>query len=114
MHLLKLALVVLLFSLATACAAAVGDECSSNTDCGRELVCDTSMPGGYCTRSNCETSSCPEEGVCIEFPDQSRFCMLRCEGGSDCRDGYQCVSNWGDLPFCSAAPYSEAQTTPAN
>lgn len=99
--LLGLSLAVLIFG----CAPAVGDTCEVNTDCGRELVCDTSQPEGYCTRSPCEPGTCPSEGVCIAFDDGSHFCMKRCEKSDDCRDGYVCVDNFGDAPFCNSAPY---------
>lgn len=96
-----------LFAVASAlgCAPLVGDECSTNSDCGTNLVCDSSQPSGYCTRSPCTPNSCPEEAVCVEFPDESTWCMARCEASGDCRDGYTCVSDYGDLPFCSAQPY---------
>lgn len=74
-------------------------------------MCDTSQPGGYCTVTPCETNSCPEEAVCIEFPDRSHYCMFRCESGSDCRGDYQCVTNYGDRPFCSAGSYTPASET---
>ena len=99
------------------CAPQVGDECATNADCGSGLICDSSQPGGYCTASPCTPNSCPEESVCIEFPDKSKYCMLRCDGGSDCRDDYTCETNYGDLPFCSASPYVPPATTspsPAN
>ena len=87
--------------LATGCAAKVGDDCKSNTDCGIELVCDLSQPGGYCTQTPCELNECPLESACIRFEDDTRYCMLRCESNGDCRSGYVCVDNFGDVPFCN-------------
>ena len=98
--------------LGLGCTAEVGDECSTNTDCGTELFCDSSMAGGYCTRTPCEPNECPEEAVCIRFDDNSTYCMRRCEADGDCRDGYVCVSNFGDAPFCSQVQYTEATTAP--
>lgn len=90
------------------CAAEVGDTCTTNTDCGAELFCDGSMAGGYCTRSPCAANECPEEAVCIQFDDNSTFCMKRCESDGDCRNEYVCVGNFGDAPFCNQAQYTRA------
>lgn len=90
------------------CAAEVGDECTTNTDCGTELFCDSSQVGGYCTRSPCSANECPEEAVCIQFDDNSTWCMKRCEGDGDCRSDYQCVADFGDSAFCSQVPYTPA------
>ena len=90
----------------TSCAPTVGDACQTNVDCGTDLTCDTSQPEGYCTLKGCEPNECPDEGVCIRFPDDSSFCMQRCESGGDCRDGYVCVNNYGDAPFCNSSGYT--------
>lgn len=74
-----------------------------------DRACDTTMPGGYCTKFNCEPDSCPSEAGCIAFrqsissnpacvdPSNTRslrtFCMVHCTQDSDCRSGYVC----GDL-----------------
>ena len=92
-------LVALLFF--SACASEVGDPCEANIDCGTELSCDVSQTDGYCTQTPCEVNSCPEEAVCIEFQDKSTFCMRVCDNNDDCRDGYVCVEDFGDHPFCN-------------
>ncbi len=97
-----------LLLVALGCTPLVGDECTTNADCGTALVCDSSQPAGYCTRSPCTPNSCPEEAVCIEFPDESTWCMARCESSGDCRDDYVCVDNYGDLPFCNPQPFVAA------
>lgn len=86
----------------TACASQVGDACEQNTDCGTDLSCDLSQPEGYCTAGPCRPNECPDEAACIEFSDSSSFCMLRCDDKSDCRDGYECVTTFGDVAFCNA------------
>ena len=96
----------LLICLLAACAPTVGDECQTNVDCGTELTCDASQPDGYCTLQGCNTNECPDEGVCIRFPDDSSYCMKRCDSSGDCRDDYICVKNYGDAPFCNAAEYT--------
>ena len=84
------------------CAALVGDECEVQTDCGRVLYCERSLPGGYCTKRNCVTDACPDEGVCVVFESEVSFCMLRCDTDDDCRDdGYACVKDFGPHAFCN-------------
>ena len=100
----RLTLIIALLTL-VGCAAKVGDACETNTECGIELSCDLSQPDGYCTASPCQPNECPDESACIAFPDRSAFCMLRCEEDDDCRSGYVCVGNYGDVAFCNASPY---------
>jgi hypothetical protein len=98
-HLSVLALVALL----GACAPEIGDDCSTNQDCGSGRICDLSQPGGYCTVRPCEdTTSCPDGSVCIHFENTESYCMLYCEGNGDCRDGYVCVRDVGPAAFCNA------------
>ncbi len=91
------------------CGPEIGDECTSSADCSDmgDRLCDSSQPGGYCTRFNCEPDSCPEEAACIAFlwttsaakecqdPGDSRrmrtFCLRRCSSQDDCRSGYVCA-----------------------
>ncbi len=65
---------------------------------------------------------CTIASVCVERSSETRFCMKRCEGGGDCREGYECrdearmIKNGGEpVPdpgeavntnrrFCAAAP----------
>jgi hypothetical protein len=97
---------VFVIALLGGCAAKVGDACETSTDCGTQLSCETSQTDGYCTITPCEVNGCPDEAVCIVFPDDSTFCMARCDAAADCRDGYVCVDNFGDAPFCNNAPYT--------
>jgi len=88
----------------TSCASIVGDDCGTDSDCGSGLLCDTSLPQGYCTRPDCAIEGCPDEGVCISFDADTSYCMKPCKGGSDCRGGYECVADYGSYPFCAASP----------
>ena len=108
------ALMLLLLASALGCTPKVGDECTSNTDCGQELECDRAQPSGYCTQTPCEVNGCPTEAACIRFDDESTWCMLRCKSNGDCRDGYVCEKAFGDTPFCVSVHYTppEPQTTP--
>lgn len=89
--------------LAIGCGAQVGDECEVQTDCGAGLICEQSLPGGYCTLTDCERDGCPEEGVCIRFATNVSYCMLQCDSSDDCRDGYRCVDDFGSTAFCNDA-----------
>ena len=84
--------------VATACAPAIGDSCSTSLDCSfnGERICDSSYPGGFCTVFGCDKDTCPDDAVCVEF----RFatprlaessCLAPCEGNGDCRDEYVCT-----------------------
>jgi len=101
--------VVVLVGLAVlfggACTPKVGDGCARNADCGTQRICDTSMPGGYCTTTPCLRNDCADEAVCITFDDGQSYCMKHCGGNGDCRtgDGYTCIDDFGDFPFCGIA-----------
>lgn len=96
-----------LFALALSlsqCSREIGDDCSSNTDCGSGRICDLSQPGGYCTISPCREDTCPPEAICVEFSPTDSYCMRACTISDECRAGYLCVSNYkGYKGFCSAA-----------
>ena len=86
--------------LGAGCTPIVGDACESAADCGQGLYCESSLPGGYCTRSACTSQGCPDEGICVLFDEDTSFCMLPCSGADDCRDDYLCVEDFGGHPFC--------------
>jgi hypothetical protein len=106
-----LAVGALLCSALAACQPKIGDDCKVSSECGAGTVtrvCDTTLPGGYCTIYNCEPGSCPSEAICVAFhrtPSaappcaQSQastrlarsFCLRRCQNDSDCRGGYTCL-----------------------
>jgi hypothetical protein len=96
-------------AIAAGCQPEIGDSCSISDDCSQQgdRLCDTTQPGGYCTKFNCEPDSCPEEATCVAFTrasvenpacDESptalagkrTFCMRRCKKDGDCRSGYEC------------------------
>ncbi len=97
------ALAVFALASASACANIVGDSCGDQTECGRQMFCELSLPGGYCTVRNCLDNGCPDEGVCIQFDDDTSYCMLACETNGDCRDDYRCVRDFGVHAFCNDA-----------
>ena len=85
------------------CTAVVGDACETQTDCGKTMFCERSLPAGYCTLKDCKVSGCPSEGVCIAFDEETSWCMAVCDKNSDCRDGYRCVTDFGGHRFCNDA-----------
>lgn len=90
---LYLLLCVLATSLALgACAPAIGDECSGDSQCPSGAMCDKTVKKGYCTIRDCDKGTCPEDAVCIEFDDENTYCMQSCGSSEDCRDGYTCRS----------------------
>lgn len=98
--------------LCAACSPGVGDSCTSNSDCGAELICDRSQPGGSCTRTPCVRSGCPSNAVCVVYGDQVSYCMALCGPFSFCRTDYTCLEGVprtdgeGEVypAFCSPAP----------
>ena len=95
-----------------ACTPAVGDSCSSSTDCSAagDRQCDTAQPGGYCTVVSCGANACPGNAGCVAFQtnvsgcpytDRSiartarSYCMKKCGDDGDCRDGYICAEPTG-------------------
>jgi hypothetical protein len=108
---LALGLVGAAGALLAGCAPHIGDHCAQNTDCGSTgtLVCDTSLPNGYCTQFNCTANVCQNSATCVAFepsvpgcpyddyqaPSRTNrtFCMAHCNHDSDCRhsEGYICA-----------------------
>ena len=90
--------------LLPACAPEIGDSCGTALDCSASgtRLCDDTQPGGYCTLEGCEADTCPPESICVKFGKvidgipvdrlARSFCMYKCDGESDCRngDGYSC------------------------
>ena len=98
------------------CGKTVGDTCANNTACGAGLICDLSVPEGYCTRSPCRKGECPAESVCVDFGAEASWCMRRCDQGQGCRAGISCLDSSsedvsatclddvGTCAFCGVAP----------
>ena len=66
------------------CGHDIGDDCLSSVNCDPRGTrsCDLSQPGGYCTMTGCNETSCPSEAVCIRsFPEMylSKPCDAACE-----------------------------------
>jgi len=91
------------------CTPKIGDKCTLSLDCSTlgDRLCDTTLPGGYCTQFGCQPDGCPTEAACIVFRASldpacgttadgkggrfaQSFCMRTCEETDDCREGYAC------------------------
>ena len=103
MHRTTQLLLILLIVIAPGCTSIVGDACVLDADCGTGLVCDAAQPEGYCTRTNCEEQSCPDEGICVAFDSDTSYCMRPCSEDSECREAYVCIDDFGLHPFCGIA-----------
>ena len=91
---------ILLALLYLACSAEVGDECSTDLECGTGLICDQYSYDGYCTLEDCEYSGCPDGAHCITFEDETTYCMAACSSNNECRDGYACVIQEDSASYC--------------
>ena len=115
---LLLAALVLSFAALQACTAIVGDACTTQTDCGRTMFCEQSLPDGYCTLKDCLDTGCPSEGICISFDADTSWCMAICDADGDCRDGYRSVKDFGKHGFCNdirgTTPDASEAATPEN
>lgn len=118
-------------ALLAGCQPDIGDSCSVDSECAQTggRICDTSQPGGYCTISGCDPTSCPaDESVCVAFgqvlstvpgcdnpnrtsPYVRTFCMKTCGDSGDCRDGYECVDMAQDNPWGAAVIQRSPRTT---
>lgn len=88
----------------------VGASCSGAPDCPDNGFCETSWPGGYCSR-NCDTQSCPGSSRCYAVgANGTKACLSTCTGPStgqsDCRVDYRCYSDGTGggacLPACTS------------
>jgi hypothetical protein len=90
--------------------AAVGAACIANSDCMSGLSCETSDPGGQCTKSCSAASDCPSGAVC----NDEGACYKGCSSDADCRtaEGYACVDaktiGGAATKVCDVAPAGAA------
>lgn len=81
----------------TPATVAVGQACTSDTNCSsglciREAQSGTSVSwtGGSCSQSCGTSTACPEGAECVTFSDGTSFCLTKCAAGGDCRTAYVC------------------------
>lgn len=92
-----------LLAFQASCGTDVGDDCTTDAECGEGRICDRSSRGGYCTVSPCGPSSCPENSICVRFENDQTYCMALCESSEDCRPGYECTERSAPVPYCRQA-----------
>ena len=98
--------------------APIGGSCETNGGCERDLLCDTTIPGGYCTKA-CATpgqaSECPEGAVCDAVAGKGVQCVQICQRHEDCRSSLDCNGVSGtNIKACKPkAPTADAGTTDA-
>jgi hypothetical protein len=75
-------------------ACGIGDPCVGGAQCLPGMTCLYDLPGGYCTKGNCQVSGCPFGSTCLLVDaGPSTACFLDCDSDDDCRvdEGYQCT-----------------------
>src|SRR5580700_588329 len=74
----------------------LGQSCDSDSSCGDDLTCFTSIPGGYCSTTCSGSADCPTGGSCATPISGEQICIVSCQPASGCgRAGYVCD------PYCS-------------
>jgi hypothetical protein len=71
----------------------VGSACTATDGCDEELMCDTTVPAGYCTKACTmagSTSECPEESICDAVAGTAMECVKTCKTSADCRTDQDC------------------------
>ena len=92
--------VVALLGVASGCGTDIGDDCTSDAQCGEGRICDRSSRGGYCTVSPCAENTCPENSVCVRFENDLTYCMALCSSEEDCRPNYTCTDEEAVAKYC--------------
>ncbi|MBI5494984.1 MAG: hypothetical protein HY904_08135 [Deltaproteobacteria bacterium] len=85
--------------------AAMGQPCTANGQCA-DGTCLTELrdgwPGGYCTKSCQDQTTCGSTGFCS---GDLGVCLRRCTGSGDCRSDYPCMDPaWSGTTTCT--PYA--------
>lgn len=86
----------------------VGAMCTSASGCDAELTCNTTVPGGYCTKA-CTTSGakaeCPDDSICDSVTGGGTTCVKTCSSASDCRPDQDCNGVSGsNVKACKPKP----------
>ena len=71
----------------------VGGTCTAADGCDDGLMCNTTVPGGYCTKSCTtagSTSECPDDSVCDAITGTAIACVKICSTKEDCRTDQDC------------------------
>lgn len=71
----------------------VGGTCAAVEDCDEGLTCDSTVPGGYCTKSCTTTGTtdgCPDGSICDAISGTAITCVKICKVAEDCRSDLDC------------------------
>ena len=86
----------------------IGDGCTATAGCDEGLTCNTSVPGGYCTKActtSGSTSECPENSVCDALSGTMVSCVQICKSSADCRTDQDCNGVSGSsIKACKPKP----------
>ena len=75
----------------------IGSSCTTGCDAG--LTCETTAPGGYCSRTCTAEADCAPAGHCYNLQGASgpvQACLRGCGDDLDCREGYTCQGDAGN------------------
>lgn len=85
--------------------APVGEGCSEDDDCEAGAICQRSLPGGYCVKSNCDPQTECRGGAdgceCLtnDSCSGSTIGLAMCNFfEQDCRPGYACIQVYAEGP----------------
>ncbi len=70
----------------------IGDACSTNADCGGNMICDLDAPA-HCTQTCASADACPPDARCITTSGPPfSYCLRACESDADCAEtpGLRC------------------------
>ncbi len=86
----------------------VGATCTATAGCDDDLMCNTTVPGGYCTAA-CTTSGsteqCPDGAVCDTISGTAIACVQICKAADDCRADLDCNGVSGsNIKACKPKP----------
>ncbi|HNS99655.1 MAG TPA: hypothetical protein PKL73_22035 [Polyangiaceae bacterium] len=70
----------------------IGSSCGS---CQAGLQCDSSPPGGYCTKLCQSQQECGAGAYCYSLQQGGGVCLDACNSDQDCRPGYSCQGDAG-------------------
>lgn len=86
----------------------VGGTCTATDGCDQDLTCNTTVPGGYCTKactSPGTTNECPDGSVCDAIAGTAISCVKICKSSGDCRADQSCNGTTaGNIKACKPKP----------
>jgi hypothetical protein len=86
----------------------IGESCNTASDCAHKAC--WSLSGGYCVKTMCDVTGCPEDSTCFSFAGGESACLRDCDVNGDCRtaEGYACDSDMTCWPDQAAPTWNPA------